>query len=225
MPRGQASPVSARQAAIKLAVLLGIVGLVAVTTWLGGFQVLQDRDRVEELLTDSGPWGPVAFVLAFVALQPLSLPGALLIIPATFVWPWWQVTIYSVIGGLVASLAGFVLARWLARDWIEQRLPDRLLPWRQRVVEHELLAVIGLRVVTGYAPPADWLLGLSPVRLRAFVLGTVLGLVPGTAVMAIWGDDAVRWVGGAPLLAGVVALLAGSIIYTLYRLRNRSLGR
>lgn len=199
-----------RTTALKFGVIVAIVAAVVIAFALGGFDALRDQGRVEEFLTESGPWGPIVFILAFVALQPLSLPGAVLIIPATFVWPWWQVTLYTLAGGLVASTIGFVLARWIARDWVRARLPDRMRAWESRLSEHGFVSTVLLRVVTGYAPPADWVLGVSRVSVPAFLAGTVIGLIPGTIAMAVWGDDAVRGLGdmsaGGWVVVGIIAI-------------------
>ena len=199
-----------RSTALKLGVVVAIVAAVAIAFSLGGFDALRDQDRVEEFLTESGPWGPIVFILAFVALQPLSLPGAVLIIPATFVWPWWEVTLYALAGGLLASTIGFVLARWIGQDWVRARLPDRMRAWESRLSEHGFVSTVLLRVVTGYAPPADWVLGVSRVSVPAFLAGTVIGLIPGTVALAVWGDDAVRGLGDIPpagwALVAIVAI-------------------
>ena len=99
------------------------------------FDFLHDRERIENFFNDSGVFGPVLYVLAFVAAQPLSLPGAALIIPATFVWSWWEVLIYSMLGGIIASSIGFIVARWLAQDWVRKRLPQRFIGWEKRFVK------------------------------------------------------------------------------------------
>ncbi len=209
-----------RSAAVKLGVVLAIVAAVVTTLALGGFDALRDQNRVEEFLTESGPWGPIVFMLAFVALQPLSLPGAVLIIPATFVWPWWEVTLYTLGGGLLASTIGFVLARWIAQDWIRARLPNRMRAWEQRIADHGFLATVALRFVTGYAPAADWLLGVSRVSVPAFLAGTVVGLVPGTVAIAVWGDDAVRGLGDTPVLAALLGIGVGAVLYVAVRRRS-----
>jgi len=209
----------------KVAVIAALMGGVIAIFVAGGFDVLRDADRVEELLTESGPWGPLLFIVAFVALQPFSLPGALLIIPGTFVWPWWQVAIYSLAGGMLASTIGFVLARWLAQDWVEKRLPQRLRPWEQRLAEHGLTATIALRLVTGYAPAADWLLGVSRVNVRDFLIGTLIGLGPTTTLMAIWGDEAARGVVDYPLQSAAILAALGGVGVLLYRRRQRQLGQ
>ena len=174
----------------------------------GVFDFLHDRERIESFFNDSGLFGPVLYVLAFVAAQPLSLPGAALIIPATFVWDWWEVFAYSMLGGIIASSLGFSISRWLAQDWVRRRLPQRFIGWEKRFVDHALLSTIALRLVTGYAPAADWFLGISKVRWREFIIGTILGLIPATFLFSYYGDDTVRWVQDAPLIAVAVVLLA-----------------
>ena len=188
----------------------------------GVFDFLHDRERIESFFNDSGLFGPVLYVLAFVAAQPLSLPGAALIIPAPVVWDWWEVFAYSMLGGIIASSLGFSISRWLAQDWVRRRLPQRFIGWEKRFVDHALLSTIALRLVTGYAPAADWFLGISKVRWREFVIGTILGLIPATFLFSYYGDDTVRWVQDAPLIAVAVVLLAVILITAVKAYKKRT---
>ena len=188
----------------------------------GVFDFLHDRERIENFFNDSGLFGPVLYVLAFVAAQPLSLPGAALIIPATFVWDWWEVFAYSMLGGIIASSLGFSISRWLAQDWVRRRLPQRFIGWEKRFVDHALLSTIALRLVTGYAPAADWFLGISKVRWREFIIGTILGLIPATFLFSYYGDDTVRWVQDAPLIAVAVVLTAVILITAVKAHKKRT---
>ena len=202
--------------AFVLLVVVAIIGLL----FSGVFGFLHDRERIENFFQDSGTLGPIIYVLAFIAAQPLSLPGAALIIPATFVWGWWEVFLYSMLGGIVASTVGFSVSRWIAQDWVRKRLPKRLVKWDRRLSENALLSVISLRLITGYAPAADWVLGFSKVKLRDFLIGTVFGLAPITAVLAIFGDDTVRWVQTAPLLVLIGVAVSGFLIIVVKKVRD-----
>ena len=188
----------------------------------GVFDFLHDRERIESFFNDSGLFGPVLYVLAFVAAQPLSLPVAALIIPATFVWDWWEVFAYSMLGGIIASSLGFSISRWLAQDWVRRRLPQRFIGWEKRFVDHALLSTIALRLVTGYAPAADWFLGISKVRWRELIIGTILGLIPATFLFSYYGDDTVRWVQDAPLIAVAVVLTAVILITAVKAHKKRT---
>ncbi len=203
----------------KVFFLFVLVAVLALF-FSGVFDFLHDRGKVEDFFQDSGALGPIIFILAFIAAQPLSLPGAALIIPATFVWSWWEVLIYSMIGGIVASTIGFAVSRWIAQDWVRKRLPKKLLKWDQRLSERAFLSVVVLRLVTGYAPAADWALGISKVQWRDFLLGTAIGLVPITALLAIFGDDTVKWVQTAPLVVLGIAAALGCVFFLLKKIRT-----
>ena len=182
-----------------------IIGIV-VGVVFGFWDFFHDRERIQDFFQDSGAFGPIIYILAFIAAQPLSLPGAALIIPATFVWTWWEVFIYSMLGGIIASSIGFVVARWLAQDWVRKRLPQRFIGWEKRFVDHALLSTIALRLVTGYAPAADWFLGILKIRWREFLIGTIIGLIPTAFLFAYYGDGSVRWIQNAPMITLAVSI-------------------
>ena len=207
---------------LKRLVPVLLLAVFALLFIFGVFDFLHDRERIESFFNDSGLFGPVLYVLAFVAAQPLSLPGAALIIPATFVWDWWEVFAYSMLGGIIASSLGFSISRWLAQDWVRRRLPQRFIGWEKRFVDHALLSTIALRLVTGYAPAADWFLGISKVRWREFIIGTILGLIPATFLFSYYGDDTVRWVQDAPLIAVAVVLTAVIMITAVKAHKKRT---
>tara|TARA_B100001094_G_scaffold38364_1_gene32671 strand:+ start:5948 stop:6604 length:657 start_codon:yes stop_codon:yes gene_type:complete len=191
----------------------------------GVFDFLHDRERIENFFKDSGVFGPILYIFAFVAAQPLSLPGAALIIPATFVWTWWEVLAYSMLGGIIASSIGFIVARWLAQDWVRKRLPQRFIGWEKRFVKNALLSTIMLRVVTGYAPAADWFLGITKIKWREFFIGTVIGLLPITFLFSYYGDDTVRWVRNTPLIAlsATIIIIFLGAGFKRYKQRSRAL--
>lgn len=199
-------------------ILIGIV----VGAFLGTWDFLHDRERIQDFFQDSGAFGPIIYILAFIAAQPLSLPGAALIIPATFVWTWWEVFIYSMVGGIIASSIGFVVARWLAQDWVRKRLPQRFIGWEKRFVDHALLSTIALRLVTGYAPAADWFLGILKIRWREFLIGTIIGLIPTAFLFAYYGDDTVRWIQNAPLIALTVSIAFILLVSGFKRYKKRT---
>ena len=203
--------------------IVAIAGLVLLGV-LGAFDPLFDQDRVREFLEDSGPWGRAVYVSLFTVLQPISAPGGALIIPATFVWPDWQVFVLSWLGGVIASAVGFYAARWLGQDWVEERLPSRFRRWDERIAEHGTLAVFGLRVLTGFAPPADWLLGVSSAKGRQFWIGTIAGLGFSSAWITYLGDDGVRLLVDQIVWLGPLLVVAGVGLVVWLRRRRRTDG-
>lgn len=193
--------------ALALVVVVGLAGAVATSG--------PDAAEVETFLRDRGVLGPVVFVLVMWCLQPLGVPGLVFMVPAALVWPAPMAVGLSWVGNMGASFFAFAFARWIARDWAQQRLPDRLRRWDGRLARGGVAEVATLRLVTGQLTPADWLLGISSVRLGPFLTGTAIGIVPLIVIVVFAGasagtwlfDDPVRW-GSA--LAAIAAMLVAA---------------
>jgi uncharacterized membrane protein YdjX (TVP38/TMEM64 family) len=209
----------ARRVALLLFAVLA-VGLASA--WGAGWFEGLDRERVTALIRAAGPWGPVVFVAAFALLEPFGAPGVLFAVPASWVWPLPEAFALSWLGAVGAGCVGFFFARTIGRDWVEAHLPDRFRRFDERLATRGLVTVIVVRLAFFLAPPAHWLLGLSPVRVTPFVLGTSIGFAPGIFALVLFGEGLVRAFDRAPpelLAAVVVAVLA----FALWR--RRRLGR
>lgn len=196
----------------RLLVILGVAGALGLFLVLGGWSFVSDGERVERFFTERGALGPVVFVLAMWALQPAGVPGLVFMVPAALVWPLPTAIALSWIGNMGASTIAFAMARWLARDWAQAHLPERLRIWDGRLSRGGVAQITLFRVVTGQLTPADWLLGISTVRLGPFFVGTALGIVPGIVLATTIGgslfdilsDRRIRWVAIGAVVAVVV---------------------
>ncbi|MEZ5244369.1 MAG: hypothetical protein R2707_04665 [Acidimicrobiales bacterium] len=91
-------------------------------------------------------------------------------------------------------------------------MPTRLQGWDRRLAEGGLAQVFLLRVVTGQLTPADWLLGVSTVPLRSFLIGTGLGIIPGIVLATTIGGGLVDLLGNRWVRLPVVVALVGFVI-------------
>jgi uncharacterized membrane protein YdjX (TVP38/TMEM64 family) len=60
--------------------------------------------------------------------------------------------------------------------------------------------------VFGQLPPADWLLGVSKVTQRNFLIGTGIGIIPGVVFFVVAGDSLVDILRDLPILARRIAI-------------------
>jgi len=202
-----------RWAALGLGAAVVVVVLAA-----GGWEWLSDADRVEEFFTERGLLGPLVFVLLMWAVQPWGVPGAVFMVPAAVVWPLPVAMGLSWVGNMGASLIAFLFARWVARDWAQARVPERVRRWDDRLASGGILEVTVLRLATGQLPPADWLLGVSNVRMVPFLVGTALGIIPGIVVITMVGGSLFGWVAESPWRWGpLVALGAVGFVWSRRR--------
>ena len=116
---------AAWQRLLLLAVLLGLGGL----HWrIGAFDDFRDMNRVRTLLDAWAPWADVLFVATFAVLRSLGILAIFWSLPAALIWPFPVEFALSMTGDVCAASVGFFLARYLARDWVAARLPERM--WR-----------------------------------------------------------------------------------------------
>lgn len=203
-----------------------LVGGAAGFWWGGGSEWFLEGD-FEQLVRQAGAAGPVVLVVSMWMLQPTGLPGFLWAVPAGVVWPWPVAVALCWIGNMGASAIAFGYARALGRDWVAPRLPPLVQAFDARLASSGPTStgmVIALRLLTGQLAPADWLLGVSRVRARTFVIGTGIGIVPGIVVAVLGGPAFLTWVSGLPLAMQMALATLAVAAVVVVALRRRRIG-
>lgn len=159
-------------------VLVALVGVGMVWAWSSGRLASLDVDSLRILVASSGPWGPLAFVLAFALLQPVGVTAHLFIVAAGVVWPVPEALVWSQIGLLAGTTVSYGVGRALAPEALRARMPARVLAWEERLRSGGLLAVVGVRVVFFSFFAVSALMGAMRVPFRTYTLGTWLGCLP-----------------------------------------------
>lgn len=139
-----------------------------------------------------GAWGWVVFVLAVVLAELASLPGIVFVGVASAVWGSWLGCVHMLLAAVFSSVVSFALARWVGGKplsavrwrWVERTL--------SRIQRHPVLTVIALRSVFWMATWLSYVLAMSPIRFRHYLLGTALGLLTPIAAASflipyLWG--------------------------------------
>ncbi|MEO8601131.1 MAG: TVP38/TMEM64 family protein [bacterium] len=201
----------------RFALLLGFIAVTAV----GAFLVLRNAtltpDAVRETVLAWGALAPLAYV-AVVSMRPfIFFPSTLLFIAAGLAFGPWLGTLYAVIGGVIAAVITFLLARALGREFVQARLPARL----QRLQEGEWGA--GLIFVLNLVPivpitAVNYGAGLSRVPLSHYTLAVLGGLTPRAFAYSFFGD-ALLDVGSTQFIVAVAVLALLVLVPALFRKR------
>lgn len=130
------------------------------------------------------------YTLIYVAVAAFSIPGgAVLTILGGFLFGTWAGTIYAVAGATAGSLAVFLAARTALHDMLLRRAGSAVKRMRAGFQEHALSYLLVLRLIPIFP---FWLVNLVPalvgVPVGTYIIGTVLGIIPGTIVYASLGS-------------------------------------
>ena len=194
--------------------LLGLVISIAIGSVLAWVVIGGDLDTVQAAVESTGPWGPVVYVALHVLLTLVPVSKNLLAGVAGVLFGLAGGIALSWVASMISALVTFAIARRLGRAAVASMTGPRIDRVEEIMRQQGLLAVIIARV-TPVIPftVVNYGAGVTAVTTRDFVLGTAIGIIPGTvgyaALGASAGQDATTFV-----LAGIVAvaLFAGSLL-------------
>jgi uncharacterized membrane protein YdjX (TVP38/TMEM64 family) len=166
----------------------------------------ENHEVIQDWVSRHGVLAIAAFILLYFVAVTFSLPGALwMTIIAGYVFGTLAGTIYVVLGATLGATAIFLLARYVLGDSWKSKMSSRMARRMERGFRnHAFSYLLVLRLVPLFP---FWLVNLVPafvgVSTRTYVLGTFLGIIPGTAVYASVGNGlgAVLKAGGRPDLS------------------------
>lgn len=189
-----------RAAIIRLAVFLVVLAGLAVSVAVFGADAM--RDWLNGAAESS--WGPVAFVALYFLLVVFMLPGSLGTLAAGAVFGLWVGFGVAMVGATLGACAAFWIARSVGREGATALIEGRAETVDRLLEERGLVAITVLRLLPIVPFNAlNYASGLSGLKFRDYAIGTVVGMAPGTFVVANVADRA-----DDPMSPGFAAALA-----------------
>jgi uncharacterized membrane protein YdjX (TVP38/TMEM64 family) len=193
--------------------VLAVAAAGGLAYFTGAFEALTS-ERLETAFRDLGVWGPVLYVVLFACLEAFFVPGIIFVIPGGLVWDWPTLFVMSLLGASGAAVVGFGFSRTIGREFVEKRLSKRASAYDEALSRNGVRTVISLRLIFFIAPWVNWLLGLSKVRFRDFLLGTVIGFTPVMIAFTWAGSRGLELLFERPLLGlSVTAVCVGAMFF------------
>ena len=210
--------------ALKLAAVLGVLLMLAVLHRLGILQLFMDPSVIARMLRDLGGWGYVVFLVAYTLLQPFGVPGTIFVMAAPLIWPWPVAFALSMAGTMAASVVGFSFARFVARDWLERRLPARFHKYDNALAARAFVTVAVLRFIFWMPQMLHTFLGLSKVGFWTHFWGSLVGYAIPLFLLSFFGQalfDSMKAIPPSVWLALVVgSALLGLSMWAIRRRRS-----
>ncbi len=174
------------------AALLALLGAVLIAWYqldLGAYLSFETLNANKERLLADVAQHPVLsvvlFLAAYVAVTAFSLPVATaMTLLAGALFGRWLGTLWVNLAATTGATLACLAARYLLRDWVQARFQgDRIAAINRGIAENGLNFLLFLRLIPLF--PfflINLVAGLTVLPLRKFILGTMVGTLPGTFV-------------------------------------------
>ena len=205
---------------IGVAILVA-VGLALAWRYTPLADVVTPKSTIDfaESLSDYW-WAPLALVLSYTPATLVMFPRWLITLAAVAIFGPWPAFVYAEMGVLLAALFGYVAGKLIGVGTVRRMAGPRLTRLRRLLRRRGLIAVTVVRLV----PAAPFIvvnvaMGAMRIPLHHYLIGTVLGMLPGMLATTVLGDqitDALSdhtranwWIAAAAVLAIATIAYAG----------------
>jgi len=165
-------------------------------------------------------WAPIVLVLSYTPATLVMFPRWLITLGAVAIFGPWPALAYAELGVLLAALGGYVAGKLVGIDTARRMAGPRLNRVKRVLRRRGLVAVTIVRLVPA-APfiVVNVVMGALRIPLHHYLIGTVLGMLPGMLATTVLGDqltDALSaptrtnlWIAAAAVLAIAMIAYAG----------------
>lgn len=192
-------PLHLERAASRMWSTKTLIGIASIAVALLGLAMawsytslsdFTDAGRISTLLSaySQSIWGPPFAIAAFVVGGLVVFPVLVLIAATAAALGPWLGFLTAMAGVLLSAFILFAIGRTLGQQRLQHLLGRRAARIQQRVVGKGILAVVIIRMIP-IAPfsVVNVVAGASTLPLRDFLVGTLLGMMPGILAMAVLG--------------------------------------
>jgi len=192
-----------------------LYAVLAFVAWkLGYFRAENVADAAQS--SKRGIWAGSVFVLIYGAVAALALPVGPLAYASGAVFGFWRASILVWLGSMLGAVTGYYLARGVLAK------PARRLLGRYESKLHGLrkgnvfLTALRLQLMPVIPfGPFNYAAAISDLSLPGFLVGTAVGIIPGTLIATFIGDRFIAGVHGKSKLPFFFAAATSAVVLAL----------
>lgn len=194
-----------RDALLRLVVFIALLSAILIATYFFRDQI--NLSVLETALADMGIWAPLLFILIYALATILFLPGSVLTLAGGFIFgPVWG-CLYNLSGAMIGSTVAFLIARYLASDWVAAKAGGKLKSLMTGVEKEgwKFVAVVRLVPLIPFNL-LNYALGLTRIPLSHAIIASVIFMLPGALAYTYVGSL------GQTALAGEVKVIVTRVL-------------
>lgn len=184
-----------------------------------------NEEEFRSWVNSLGIWGPVIYIIVYIIRPLILFPAGVLSATAGIIWGPAIGFLYLQIAANISSLAEFLIARYFARSAVERFLKGKMHNLDSKIERHGFLTVLLVRLIPNVAWDIQNLsLGLTSVRLRHYLIATLIGIMPGSFAFVFFGASFIKVLFNPKSfwLIGIAVLVFGGVYYVKKYLKRKA---
>ncbi len=155
-------------------------------------------ERVRAIIKSGGAFAPLIYILLFSILPIFFFPVPILALAGGLAFGVWKGSFYTVIGASINCILMYLIAKYIGKEQVDRYLDKHLSEdVKKRIASKETdigfyLFVLRLTPIIPYNL-INYMSGLLDIELKKYIIISILGIMPGTAVYLNMGDKAINY--------------------------------
>lgn len=211
-----------KSALIKFLTFLVFLAAVVITVRATGASHYLEQQALRTMIAGYGALAPIIYILIYAIAPSLFLPGLpITIVGGILFGPFWGV-VYAITGATIGACVAFLVSRYLAREWVAERL--RSPRWRRlddAVERHGWRVVAFTRLIPLFPfNLLNYAFGLTKIRFVHYAVTSFLAMLPACIAFIVFSSsllDLIRGKMSLTFIVGVVLVAVVSMIPVFYK--------
>jgi uncharacterized membrane protein YdjX (TVP38/TMEM64 family) len=212
---------------LQILLVIVIFGIVAATAWY--YFSLYDRfnsENVQAFVHGFGAWAPIVFSALYVVSAPIPFVTLIMSPIGGLLFGAFRGALLVVGIATLSSLIPFTLSRVLGQEWVASKLKGKKLDdiYQRSEGRGGFLFILMMRLI----PVVPWevqnyIAGLTKVSVPVYIIGTMLGIIPGSLGLVLLGDaidDPTSWKFIVAIALNAVVMVGAPLVATVIRRRK-----
>lgn len=163
--------------------LIRVLLLLVVTAGITFAIIYRDRFDAEALeiwVNDAGVLAPIVFILIYALATVLFLPGSVITLAGGALFGPVLGTFYNLTGATLGASLAFLISRYLASDWVEDKAGGKVKQLINGVENEGWRFVAFVRLVPLFPfNLLNYALGLTKIRFLHYLIASYVFMLPG----------------------------------------------
>lgn len=181
-----------------------------------------EKERLRQVIAAYGMWGPMIYMCTWLVAPPLFLPGLPIGLAGGILFgPFWGV-VYTIFASTAGASLAFLVARYLARDWVAAKLSGtKLAALDEKVGQHGWKIVAFTRLIPAFPfNLLNYAFGLTRISLLAYMVATFIFMLPMTIAIIYFSANLLDLLRGQVtwgVVLGVILVILVGLIPIFYK--------